>query len=107
MATFLRSDLWVKTALGQAVAGAQIFICSQPTTSTSTVPPSPLATIYSDVNGTLPITQPVICDGFGHASFYIAGITYTTVVVDGGVIQQIYPDQAPMNVGGGGGGSAI
>src|SRR5271157_301282 len=108
MATFLRSDLWVKSVLGQAIAGASVYVCSQPTTNTTSIPPAPLATIYSDVNGLNVIPgSVVISDGFGHAAFYIAGINYTYVVVNGGVIQNTYPDQAPMNVGGGGGGSAI
>jgi len=106
MATFLRSDGWVKSVLGQAIAGAQVYVCSQPST-TSTIPPSPLAIIYADVNGLVPLAQPISTDGFGHYDFYIAGIVYTVVVVNGGIIQQVYPDQAPMNVGGGGGGSAI
>ena len=108
MATFLRSDLWVKSVLGQAIAGASVYVCSQPTTNITSIPPAPLATIYSDVNGLNVIPGSMIyTDGQGHASFYISGITYTTVVVNGGIIQNSYPDQCPMNVGGGGGGSAI
>lgn len=90
--TIFRSDGWVKSVQGQAIAGAQIFVCTQPADVTF-VPPEPLATIYSDPAGLLPITQPIFTDGFGHYDFYVAVGTYTVVVVTGGKIQQVYPDQ--------------
>jgi hypothetical protein len=62
-----------------------------------------LAFIFSDVNGLVPITQPIITDGFGHYDFYAAQGLYTLVVGLGGVISQVYPDQ---NIGAQGGGSA-
>ncbi len=86
-----RSDGWVKTVLGQALAGVQVYICTQPTNLVN--PPSPLATVYSDPLGANPITQPVFTDGFGHYDFYIAYGTYTVVVVNGGNIQNVYTDQ--------------
>lgn len=101
MAKKFRFDGWVKSAQGAAVPGAQVYVCTQPA-NTSTAPPTPLAAAYSDVNGLVPITQPVLTDGFGHYDFYVAAGRYTIVVALGAVIQQIYEDQVPMgaNVGG-------
>ena|SRR6202795_1949552 len=87
-----RRDEFVKQVTGQAVPGAQVWVCNQPA-NVSSAPPSPLANISSDVNGLVPITQPIITDGFGHAFFYTAVGLYTIVVAIGGVIQQVYPDQ--------------
>jgi hypothetical protein len=101
MAKKFRFDGWVKSAQGAAVPGSQIYICSQPA-NTSAAPPTPLATVYSDVNGLIPVTQPMITDGFGHYDCYVAAGRYTIVVALGAVIQQIYEDQVPMgsSVGG-------
>jgi hypothetical protein len=92
MATFYRSDGWVKAVLGFAVAGAQVYVCTQPA-NTSSVPPSPLAQVYSDPAGASPITQPIFTDGFGHYDFYAASGFYTVVIVNGGNVQQVYTDQ--------------
>ena len=91
MAKFYRSDLWVKSALGQAIAGSLIYVCGQPC-DFSWVPPTPLATIYSDVNGLVPITN-CVTDGMGHAFYYALSGFYTVVVVNGGKVQQTYQDQ--------------
>ena len=100
MANFFRSDGWVKTTLGPAVAGAQIYICLQPSNS-AFLPPSPLALIYSDA-GLTPITQPIISDGFGHYDFYALPGLYTVIVAYGGKVQQVYPDQSIGGAGTGG-----
>jgi hypothetical protein len=100
MATFFRSDGWVKSVLGQAIAGAQIYVCLQPADATF-LPPIPLATVFSDPAGMFPITQPISTDGFGHYDFYAAsGIPYTIVVVNQGKLQQLYADQIPMGATG-------
>lgn len=109
MATnYFRTDGWVKTAQGPAVPGAQIYICTQPANST-VLPPTPLANIFSDVNGLVPITQPIITDGFGHYDFYAAAAVYTIVVGLGGIVQQVYVDQSVGGASGteGGGGTAL
>lgn len=105
---FYRYDTWVKSAIGPAIPGAQIYVCTQPANSDA-APPTPLAAIYSDSGGLVPITQPIITDGFGHADFYVLPGLYTLVVALGGIIQQVYPDQSMGGVGtagGGGGGEA-
>jgi hypothetical protein len=94
--TYFRNDGWVKSAQGAAVPGSQIYICNQPA-NVDTVPPSPpspLASIFEDATGLVPITQPIITDGFGHYDFYVAPGTYTVVVALSGVIQQVYTDQS-------------
>lgn len=93
MATYFRSDGWVKSALGPAVPGAQIYVCTQPA-NIDFLPPTPEADIFSDPNGLVPITQPILTDGFGHYDFYAAPGLYTLIVVNGGTIQQVYPDQS-------------
>src|SRR5262249_22209009 len=84
--------------LGPAVPGAQVFIVQQPanvpSSLTAAVPtPTPLQTIYSDPNGLVPITQPILTDGFGHYDFYVTPGTYTLVIYLNGVLQQEYVDQ--------------
>jgi hypothetical protein len=103
---FYRSDIWVKSAQGQAIAGAQVYVCTQPANTTS-VPPSPLASIFSDNLGMNPITQPIQCDGFGHVNFYALPGLYTVVVAYNNVIQNIYPDQSLGGVGTAGTGSTV
>ena len=105
ISNFYRSDGWVKTTLGPAVAGAQIYICLQPSNS-AFLPPTPLALIYSDA-GLSPITQPIISDGFGHYDFYALPGLYTVIVAYGGNVQQVYPDQSVGAVGSSGGTSLI
>jgi len=94
MATYYRYDGWARTTLGPAISGAQIYVCSQPTTDIVDIPPAPLASIYSDNAGAHPITQPVVTDGFGHFYFYALQGFYTVVIVNAGQIQLVLPDQA-------------
>jgi len=107
MATLFRMDGWVKSAVGPATPGASIYVCNQPANTVAPIQvpngpplppfvPSPLASIFSDVNGLVPITQPIITDGFGHYNFYASAGFYTVVVMLGGRVQQAYADQ---NVG--------
>jgi hypothetical protein len=91
MAKLYRSDLWVKSALGQAISGASVYVCGQPCDPTW-VPHTPLASIFSDVNGLVPITN-CVTDGMGHTFYYALSGFYTVVVVNGGKVQQVYQDQ--------------
>lgn len=103
-----RYDTWVKAATGPAISGAQVWVCNQPA-NTAATPPSPLASIFADSGGLVPISQPLLTDGFGHADFYAEPGLYTAVISLGGTIQQVYPDQSIGNVGtigGGGGGTS-
>lgn len=100
-----RRDDWLTDAQGRALAGAQVYYCYPQPANASTVPPSPLATIYSNLTGT-PLSQPVITDGFGHAVAYADSSRLYT-------IEYIHPLFGPNPVvlidqsfGGGGGGGA-
>jgi hypothetical protein len=92
MSTFFRRDDWVTDALGNAIAGASVYVCSQPATTTS-IPPSPLVQLYSDPNGAFPITQPVLTDGLGHSFYYVAQGTYTIVYASPRIQQVTLLDQ--------------
>lgn len=99
MPNYFRNDGFVKSTLGPAVPGAQIFVCDQPANipaglSAVAPNPTPLATIYSDPDGLVPITQPILTDGFGHYDFYVLPGTYDVSVYLGGKLQQEYPDQS-------------
>ena len=104
MNNYFRSDGWVKTTLGPAIPGAQVFVCTQPA-NTNSAPPSPLANIYADNAGLVPIAQPMLTDGFGHYDFYAEAGVYTLVIAYAGTIQEVYPDQSVGAVGSGGGGA--
>jgi len=107
MATNLyRQNLWVKTAQGPALAGAQVWVCTQPA-NVASAPPSPLANCFSDPGGLVPISFPLFTDGFGFTDFYTLPGLYTIVIAYNNVIQEILPDTSLGNVGTGGGGTTI
>lgn len=90
-----RSDWTVRNTVGTAIPNASVFWVTQPTTSTTTVPPSPLAAVALSATGTPSIANnPQTTNGYGQATGYLAAGTYTVVEVWNGVIQQVYPDQA-------------
>lgn len=98
-----RDDRYVTDAQGCALSGAQVFYATQPA-STSAIPPSPLATIYSNITGS-PLTNPVVTDGFGHSFAYLDDSQLYTIVVNHpmfGVSPIVLPDQAIPATGGGG-----
>ena len=90
---FWRIDEFVKAANGYAMANGQVFFCTQPA-NTVAFPPSPLVQLYADPFGLTPISQPLVCDGFGHVDAYVAAGTYTMVVALSNVIQNVYADQS-------------
>lgn len=87
-----RRDDFVTTTQGQAVAGAEVWYCSQPAT-VNPLPPSPLANIYSDSSGT-PATNPQITDGNGHVAVYLESGLYTVVIFGELIGTLVYEDQA-------------
>jgi hypothetical protein len=100
MATYYRRDDWVTDALGNAIAGASVYVCSQPAT-TSTIPPSPLVQLYADPNGVTPLTQPVLTDGYGHAFYYTEQGIYTVLYSSPQIQEVILTDQvivSPSNI---------
>lgn len=105
MPTFFRYDGTVNAANGFALTGVEVYVCTQPA-NTSAIPPSPLATIYSDNAGANPINQsttPLETDGLGNFFFYAATGTYTIVYFDplGRMPTTIFPDQQVVSQGGG------
>jgi hypothetical protein len=101
--TIARRDDYLTDAQGRALAGAQVYYCTQPA-STGSIPPSPLATVYTDTTGDVGV-NPVITDGFGHAVAYLTeGVLYTIEFVHPlfGSNPVVLADQT---VGGGGGGT--
>jgi hypothetical protein len=92
MAVFFRNDQWTQDAQGNAISGAATYVCSQPATTTS-IPPSPLVPLYEDPAGVIPITNPVISDGYGHSFFYVASGTYTLLTTSPQIQTVILPDQ--------------
>lgn len=102
MPNLYRIDGWVKLVSGQAVAGAQVYVCAPQPTDTSFIPPEPLASAWSDPQGVSPITFPIFTDGFGHYDAYLLPGVYTLVIVNNGAVQAVYADQSVGNIGSGG-----
>lgn len=93
---FFRDDRYVTDALGRALSGAQVFYLTQPA-NTSVYPPTPLASLFTDETGTVPLTNPVITDGFGHSFAYMDNSVQYTVYIAHPLFGQypiILPDQA-------------
>ncbi len=102
----VRDDRWCADAQGRALAGAQVYWCTQPA-STATNPPSPFATAYTDL-ALDPLTQPALTDGFGHADAYLDDSVLYTVVIWHPLFGEnpvVLPDQSLA--GGGGGGRSL
>jgi hypothetical protein len=94
----------VLNGVSRPVPGAKVAVLTQPAT-TSTQPGSPLASIFLDPAGTQPATNPVLTDGLGNYSFYVAPGVYTLQIYGNGVVtsnnpnQLVIPDvQAPLLV---------
>jgi hypothetical protein len=100
MALF-RFDGEVRNAVGEAIAGASIYICNQPA-NTSSIPPSPLASTFADLAGTQP-ANPVTSDGNGNFFFYAAPGTYTVVYFDpfNRIPTTVFADQSVISPGAG------
>jgi hypothetical protein len=54
--TLYRSDHTVSDPMGNAVSGVTVYCCNQPAITTSN-PPFPLAPIFADAAGTIPLDQ--------------------------------------------------
>jgi len=102
-----RAEITVQDGQGRALAGALVFWCLQPATVPVDPPPSPLATVYTDIGGSTPETQPIVSDGFGYAFTYLDDTFLYTIAIYHplfGPNPLVYPDQ---NYGSGGGGSSL
>jgi hypothetical protein len=97
-----RYDFIVINAIGEAVPGALAYVCNQPAT-TDVIPPSPLASLFTDSTGVTPLANPVTVDGNGNGFFYAATGLYTVVFFDpsGRIPTQVFPDQTVETPGNG------
>lgn len=98
-----RYDVTVQDAQGQALSGAVVYFATQPA-NTSTLPPSPLATVYAAITGGSPLTQPVTTNGFGQAFAYMDDSVLYTVVYNHPLFNAplVYIDQWIGGAGAGG-----
>jgi hypothetical protein len=99
MASFGRyQNAQIQNALGQALAGVEVFFLTQPADVDAL---TPLATVFSNSTGAGgAITQPLITDGLGQYAAYLSPGVYTVVYVipTAGIFS--YPDQN-IAIGGG------
>jgi hypothetical protein len=100
--TMYRFQNSVNSAQGPALDGVEIYVCSQPAV-TSTIPPSPLITLYTDSTGGTTLANPVVTDGLGNFFFYAPTGVYTIVYFDpiGRIPTTVFPDQQVVTQGGG------
>jgi hypothetical protein len=103
-----RFDGLIINAIGEAVPGCLVYVCNQPVTSSLNpiaVPPTPLATLYTDASGATILPNPVTADGNGNFFFYAPVGVYSLIYSDPyNRIQpnpQIFPDQQIVTPGGG------
>lgn len=94
----------IQNAVGDALQGVFLYVCSQPA-DTSEIPPSPLVQLYTDSSGTTTLDNPAISDGNGNIFFYAPQGLYTLVFYD--TFQRIptivLPDMAVFGPGTGSG----
>ena len=92
----------VNAAYGPALNGVDVYICTQPAV-TSTIPPSPLASLFTDSTGGTTLANPVVTDGQGNWFAYLATGVYTVVLVDPNnrIPVTVFPDQEVVSPGGG------
>ena len=93
--TLIRQDFTLLTAQGEAVSGGQIWVCSQP--ANTALPPTPLASIFSDNAGADPITQPLTTNGQGQTDCYLAPGVYTFVYFSPYTGELVYVDQTVVS----------
>jgi hypothetical protein len=75
---------WINP-IGTAMAGGFVYICTQPNSidpDDPTIPPSPLASLFTDSTGTVPLANPVVVDGNGNWFAYLDPGSYTLVFYD-------------------------
>jgi hypothetical protein len=101
-----RFDGIVINAIGEAIPGCLVYVCNQPlSTPLGTIPPAPLATLYTDSTGATVLTNPVTVDGNGNFFYYAPVGVYTNVYFDPynriAPNPQYFPDQQIVTPGGG------
>lgn len=101
-----RYDNVVINAVGEAIAGAFVYVCTQPNSispTNPTIPPSPLASLFTDSTGTVVLANPVQTDGNGNFFFYATTGVYTLVYFDpySRIPTEVFIDQTVSTQGGG------
>jgi hypothetical protein len=107
---YYRKDSWVQNAMGEALAGSELYVCEQPA-NLAVFPPTPLTNVWLDPDGiTLIQDQPLVSDGTGHFVYYAESDLYTEVYYYRGQMYRVLLDQGVgcycTGGGGGGGGGA-
>lgn len=94
----------IQSAVGDALDGTRIYVCDQPA-STGDLPPTPLATLYTDTSAGVTSDNPVFTDGNGNYDFYAVPGLYTLVIDDPleRIEEIIIPDIAIFPIGAGSG----
>lgn len=106
MSVFRYQGFWINP-IGQAMAGGLVYVCTQPNSispTNPTIPPAPLASLFTDSTGATPLANPVTVDGNGNYEFYSASGAYTQVFSDpfGRIVEaQVFPDLLVVSPGGG------
>lgn len=101
-----RYDGVIRNAVGYCVPGVEVYVVTQPNSVNLTdpsIPPSPLASLFTDSTGATSLANPVTTDGNGNFFFYAATAAYTLVYFDplNRIPTQAYPDQQVVTQGGG------
>src|SRR5690242_6211691 len=97
-----RFQTQIQNAVGNALDGVQMFVCSQPA-NTGTIPPSPLVQLYTDSSGATQLPNPAISDGNGNIFFYAPAGFYTLVVYAPyqRIPTMVFPDMPVQGTGAG------
>jgi hypothetical protein len=100
-----RDDRYLSDTQGQALSGAEVWYCTQP--ATTTIPPSPLAPVYGNLAASIPLTQPLVTDGFGHTFAYMDDTQLYTVVISHPLLGPNPIVLIDQDIGGGSGGVGL
>jgi hypothetical protein len=82
----------VLDSVSRPVSGASVAVLTQPA-NTSTQPGSPLASIFQDSAGLIPMTNPTTTDGLGNYDFYVAAGVYTLQIYGNKIYSATSPQQ--------------
>lgn len=89
MSQNFRYSVWVS---GASVVGVQLYVCPAAYNNNS-FPPSPISSIFSDLAGASPITQPITIGTAGQFTFCAPAGPYNLVIVQSGQIKVVVYNQ--------------
>jgi hypothetical protein len=104
MSLYLYSESYTD-ALGRPVTSANVAVLVQsaigtPATGISIFPGGPLATLYQDAAGAIPLWNPFTPDGLGTISFYVAAGTYTVQTYGASLSHPLIQQDISIGAGG-------